>query len=115
MKIKVSELKDEKLDYWTGKAAGEDVFIHDCTAGKACSVRDKSKWTNSSNYSPSTNWSQAGPIIEKMKPTNFYYWKDTDEWTCAWGNGAKWKTGKTALNAAMRCFVASKFGEEVEE
>ena len=58
----------------------------------------------------STDWAQGGPIIEREKMTL--------EWT-----GEDWMAyirhdeeyfGPTPLIAAMRCFVASKLGEEVE-
>lgn len=112
--IKVAELKDERLDYWAAKADGKDVLI----AGGMAQIlyrRDANGDESYQRYSPSTDWSQGGPIIELLKPTSFYYWKPTSEWTCAWGNGPRWRTGPTALIAAMRCFVASKFGEEVDE
>ena len=61
-------------------------------------------------YSPSTNWSQGGPIIERERIT-----------LIAMPNGS-WATSTplhtfhqpTPLIAAMRCFVASKLGDEVE-
>lgn len=88
------------------------------------------------NYAPSTDWSQGGPIIERegilLRPirctghsmdgtwlamydrTNtgtFVQWveflfKDT--------NRRRFWRGETALIAAMRCFVASKLGDEVD-
>ena len=58
----------------------------------------------------STDWSQGGPIIEREKIT--------PEWT-----GENWMAyikhddeffGPTPLIAAMRCYVASKLGAEIE-
>ena len=101
--MKVSELKGRELDYWVGKACGDNsLCIKD---GK---LREKSS-TGSlipSRWAPSINWVQGGRIIENMKPTSLYYWEPTGLWTCAW---------ETALIAAMRCFVASKFGDEVDD
>lgn len=60
-------------------------------------------------YSPHTDWAQAGPIIER------------EGITLTACNGA-WEAtyrgyfgyGPTPLIAAMRCYCASKLGDEVE-
>ena len=68
-------------------------------------------------YSPSTNWSQGGPIIErealtvKMRHPNPRLWVSYNGWNHDPGFSA---SGPTALIAAMRCYVASKLGDEVE-
>lgn len=65
---------------------------------------------HSEPISPSTNWAQGGPIIEREKIT--------PEWT-----GENWMAyirhddeffGPTPLIAAMRCYVASKLGDDVD-
>lgn len=68
-------------------------------------------------YAPSTDWEQGGPIIEKARITVSFD-LDTKKWvagryneTMAYLTGAE---GKTPLIAAMRCYVASKLGDEVE-
>lgn len=68
----------------------------------------------------STDWSRGGPIIERVR---LHLIPQVDapqgsEWHCStiipsYGSG-HWKNGPTALIAAMRCFVASKFGDEVD-
>ena len=84
---------------------------------------DKSVLTgpNGRVYSPSTNWLQGGPIIERerieIKRGNpLYFPKDTveinDYYELLWLADKHY--GPTPLIAAMRCFVASKFGAEVE-
>ena len=63
----------------------------------------------------STNWAQAGPIIEResiqLTPDEFH-----NMW-CAFmtneGVGYEY-WGPTPLVAAMRCFVASRLGDEIE-
>jgi hypothetical protein len=73
-------------------------------------------------YSPSTDWAQAGPIIEQERLTlnyeNLYgtgqsmaYYLRTlfDEETDGWQ-----QTGPTPLIAAMRCYVTHKLGNEVD-
>ena len=64
-----------------------------------------------SAYNPSTDWAHGGQIIDReriaIKP-----FKDGGEWL------AKLRThqhdGPTPLIAAMRCFVASRLGDEVD-
>lgn len=65
-------------------------------------------------YKPSTDWSQGGPIIERE---NMCVNRDdsSDEWEAHRSGddfGVYW--GSTPLIAAMRCYVASKLGDEVE-
>jgi hypothetical protein len=61
-------------------------------------------------FKPSTDWSQGGPIIERerllLRPCGL-------SWECSMG-GDNWFKGLTPLIAAMRCYVASKLGDEVE-
>ena len=69
-------------------------------------------WT----YNPSGDWWQGGPIIERE-------WIEicrlnNGEWRGQWYEQATEKIhreyGDTPLIAAMRCYVASKLGDEVE-
>ena len=69
-------------------------------------------------YSPSTNWAQGGPIIEREKMSLSC---GDGTWGVAEG---KWEAshpkclyvehGATPLEAAMRCYVVSVLGDEVE-
>ena len=65
-------------------------------------------WTE--EYSPSTDWSQGGPIIERERICLID--QGGDYWQALWG----WKEafGPTPLVAAMRCYVASKLDDEIE-
>jgi hypothetical protein len=58
----------------------------------------------------STDWAQGGSIIEREKITL--------EWTgenwCAYIRHDAEEFGPTPLIAAMRCYVASKLGDEIE-
>lgn len=72
----------------------------------------------------STDWAQGGPIIEREKIDLFTEKQTYPESWCAsvarYQNGqrlAGWRLhqyGPTPLIAAMRCYVASKLGDEVE-
>lgn len=74
-------------------------------------------------YSPSTDWSQGGPIIEQINGV-FKYNKLVQAEFDVWGahtivqrqgcNVAITLNGPTPLVAAMRCYVASKLGNDVE-
>jgi len=65
------------------------------------------------SYAPSTDWSQGGPIIEREKIT-LRIWDDEDYVHAYIDTGKEWFEGPTPLIAAMRCYVASKLGDEVE-
>ena len=102
MKIKTSELKDLALDWAVLVAKGLSWKLH--------------------GHIPfSTDWAQGGPIIEGEQITIGYYAKgrgglgvcatrakvfDNMGWCLMYGD--------TPLIAAMRCFVASKLGDEVD-
>ena len=66
----------------------------------------------------STDWAQGGPIIEREGISTVSQ-GDGHEWIASlWDYETEdWRlhtTGPTPLIAAMRCFVASKLGDEVD-
>lgn len=69
----------------------------------------------------STDWSQGGPTIEREEIglrrnapcSRGREWEASPSIT-AKGAGGKWGYGPTSLIAAMRCFVASRLGDEVD-
>jgi len=74
-------------------------------------------------YHPSTNWAQAGPIIEREKiqlsfeeECAWYSFPASPAWIAMIGEGCDTRssTSPDALVAAMRCYVASKIGNEVQ-
>lgn len=71
-------------------------------------------------YSPSTNWAQGGPIIEHemIELIHDRDWREDGEFGRVWQGhdaGSGYWDGDTALIAAMRAYVASKFGDEVSD
>ena len=65
-------------------------------------------------FHPSTDWAQGGPIIERERIS---VWARGDEWAAESftpNEQGHEETGETPLIAAMRCYVASKLGDEVE-
>ena len=95
--MKTSELTGAALDWAVVKADGvEDIdFV----------------WPRLRNYSPSTDWAQGGPIIEREK-IDVDYWPDGGYWQAT--SDTYDSFGPTPLIAAMRCFVASRLGDEVD-
>ena len=68
-------------------------------------------------YQPSTDWPQGGPIIEREEIRIAKAHPTTSVWGAlySWGNdGQREYFGPTPLAAAMRCYVASKLGDEIE-
>jgi len=98
MKVKVSEAKRGVLNWMVAKAIGE--------------------------YKPvavpaySTDWAQGGPIIEReeiaLEPMTHDKYGDGWLATRVEGPAICMEFGPTMLIAAMRCYVASKLGDEVE-
>jgi hypothetical protein len=59
----------------------------------------------------STDWALGGPIIERQRLCVYDY--GGDQWGCD-DNLSPRSIGPTPLIAAMRCYVASKLGDEIE-
>src|SRR5687768_6340807 len=108
------------LDLWVAKAEELNAYAH----GDYCFLRaDSRDWIGnaSGKYSPSTDWSQGGPIIER-EGISLLRVIDSREHigtlmyaAFSQDNHDKQFRHKSALIAAMRCYVGSKFGEEVED
>jgi hypothetical protein len=96
MKIKTSELTGAALDWAVARCAGYRLDL----------VPEES-------YTPSTNWSQGGPIIEREGIWLTHH-KAVKMHGAHKGDDVWFQIGSTPLIAAMRCYVASKFGEVVE-
>lgn len=68
------------------------------------------------DWKPSTNWAQGGPIIERERididTTSSQLWRAVNETTFQTDKPHYY--GPTPLIAAMRCYVASKLGDEVQ-
>jgi hypothetical protein len=77
--------------------------------------RGTSKWEiTPSTRRYSTDWAQGGPIIEREHISAAYaYWGEWEAWDDKTMPPPKYR-GPTPLIAAMRCYVASKLGDEVE-
>ena len=118
MKIKVSEAEHEVLDWMVAKAkglldAGRVVVDFEYLAGQdPIRLNPLPDVYYTTGYKPSTNWAQGGPIIELECITLRCY---TDAlWDASIGRLDCVSDGPTPLIAAMRCYVAINFGDEVD-
>ena len=108
MKIKVSEASGIVLDWMVAKCEGK--FIKATTP--VIMVMDEGK-AYSYSYQPAKDGAQGGPIIEREKiATNFSVKRNC--WFAENFMETDAESGTTPLEAAMRCYVASKLGYEVE-
>lgn len=110
MKTKVSDLIGMDLDYWVAKA-------------KQLSRTDKG---DLEQFSFSSDWTEGGPIIESEEISIYpNYYRDSSGLFDGWAAASNKKTGfysprtitkrgDSPLIAAMRVFVASRFGETVD-
>ena len=116
MLIKVSEASGVKLDWMVAKCEGAlrpvgDVLLLD---GKLFVIRAGDHEVSDSwhRFSPSTDWSQGGVLIEREGMT--LRAGTTGRWDAELDEFDVLECGPTPLVAAMRCFVASKLGTEIE-
>jgi hypothetical protein len=114
--MKTSELTGAALDWAVAKCEGltlhKDAMLNGVVKRgwwvSGMSI-DPNTWHPLAMFNPSTNWSQGGPIIER-EYINITY---DDVWTAEdVDNETQW--GNTPLIAAMRCYVASKLGDDIE-
>lgn len=96
--IKTSELSGAALDWAVAKCEG---FKPHAAASLVIA----------GGYTPSTNWAQGGPIIEREMITVA---KDGTKWLAAVNSHDTLAWGTSYLIAAMCCYVASKLGDTVE-
>lgn len=111
--MKTSDLIGPALDYAVAMALGlplEEYVEHDNLYGP--------QWRGP-EYS--TDWAQGGPIVEENEigirrnaPCSPGRTWEASPSITAKGAGGKWGYGPSPLIAAMRCFVASRLGDQVD-
>ena len=133
MKIKTSELSGIALDYAVALCEGGTGLNFDTVASWWITIAGRevtfSKgWSDSQRFRPSHEWAHGGPIIERqsicvLPPTVRRIGKERhafaiDCWRAMVSAGedelAIHGRGSTPLLAALRCYVASKLGDEIE-
>jgi hypothetical protein len=110
--MKTSELTGAALDWAVAKCEGHSLEQYDKN-GPWYVGREIVGFS----LSPSTDWSRGGPIIER----EFITIDQKEKSICACIDAPDghecndiWANGPTPLIAAMRCYVASRLGDEVE-
>lgn len=108
MKIKTSELSGVALDWAVAQVSGEFVRI---VKGVV-----KRRFNFQGDWTPSTDWSQCGPLIERFELEITRYneanWAVIKQWDYDFND--YYPEGETILIAACRAIVASKLGDEVD-
>jgi hypothetical protein len=106
--MKTHELTGSALDWAVAKCEGEDYSPVTTYSGIGAEFPP-------TNYS--TDWSQGGPIIER-EGIDIAVSESGEEWNAQYRfkkiRDDEYWSGPTPLIAAMRCYVASKLGDEVE-
>lgn len=131
MKVQVSEATRLQLNYLVGVAEGFQWQTDDPKVGLHCgklvlvaldyALMDDWGLTP---YAPAESWSVAGPIIERegistVRDEGDDYWQAVTDANSGsmFGPGLcgnNFQCGPTPLIAAMRCYVASRLGDEVD-
>jgi hypothetical protein len=106
MNIKTSELAGAALDWAVAIAEDFNTETLNTKTGVVYSLRY-------GVYTPSTNWAQGGPIIER-EGIGINSHLDGDEWFARDYWGMNEQADEKPLIAAMRCYVASKLGDTVD-
>jgi hypothetical protein len=118
MIIKTSELAGAALDWAVAKAEG----ILERGSGPlgiplAKRVGNHIKLLcedDDAEFSPSIDWAQGGPIIERELFSIEPFKARTKDWRCFDFRQGNVYAGPTPLIAAMRCYVASRLGDEID-
>lgn len=106
--MKTSELIGPVLDWAVAKCEGATLYM---VGEVLCIGWEYTFDVRLTNYSPSTDWAQGGPIIGRKGLTLRYMYGEGYD---AYGHTGHKQRGSTPLIAAMRCYVASKFGDEID-
>jgi len=110
--MKTSELTGAALDWAVAKCEGS-VNI-DASGLPWLPDESPNEYGEAVWFKPSTDWAQGGPIIERAGICINSDVEGAGEDWVAHLPGGRDVNGPTPLIAAMRCFVASKLGPEVE-
>ena len=103
--MKTSELSGAALDWAVAKCEGN------------CEGDFSWYYDRRDTFNYSTDWAQGGPIIEReglqlRKRNDFHF--PAPFWQAGQWSDITLTPGPTPLIAAMRCYVASKLGDDVD-
>ena len=104
-KLKTSELTGAALDWAVAKCEGWKVSV----------AEFRKSQLSSSKFSYSSVWAKGGPIIERERISVISDFHEIEEgWLAESYQGNIQQFGPAPLIAAMRCYVMSRFGDEIE-
>lgn len=116
--MKTSDLSGKTLDWAVEMCEKNASHISiDVYNGTLAIFKNNTFYCDEKWFCPSTNWAQGGPIIEReeisteRRKPNF---KDEQWGAQGWKAMQNYHVGPTPLIAAMRCYVASKLGDEID-
>ena len=108
--MKIKDLTGAALDWAVAKCEGREPFIN--TPYDGCSYTDGGRGFVR-RYS--TVWEEGGPIIERERISIRQWTNVPIVHAYMPQDNAPWQSdGTSPLIAAMRCYVASKLGDEVD-
>jgi len=99
MKIKTNELQDGALNWAVAKILNLPISLHKDVV-----------FVDNDPFMPESFWYQGGPIIEREGLTLTH---QASQWAAQTDDDV-FAHGPTPLIAAMRCYVASKLGDECD-
>jgi hypothetical protein len=110
MKIKTAELTGSPLDWIVTTIEDPDALRYGVEDWKEQRRYGRGEYPHRYHQ----NWAQGGPIIEREQITVEYQgWGGEDQWI-GYIRHDEEIAGPTPLIAAMRCYVASRLGDEVD-
>ncbi len=118
-KHKVAELEGALLDAAVAKALGYEIDVD----GDRVDISGRENSGAPGRWHPSTDWAFGGPIIERERielsfgvahPDGSMWWQGIINPHGLPSHDLDGPISPTPLIAAMRCYVASRFGEEVD-
>lgn len=122
--MKTSELIGPALDWAVAKCEGYNCEFDDEVSGSWLVPQDGYLHDEKplSKFAPSIDWSQGGPIIERegisVRRVKDMTWRADYSSMVLKPDGSAYaylaNSGPRPLIAAMRCYVASKLGDEVD-
>ena len=135
MKIKTSELQGAALDWAVAKCEGLPLRLDPMGFRKDAPTSMQAGWWvwdgegqnqvighrktrrgEEDGYSPSTDWAQGGPIIEREEISVWYRVgvNLTANIDGKYEQSVPYRQPHAQLTVAMRCYVASKLGDNID-
>ena len=133
IEVKTAELVGVALDWAVGVAEGwepdrpQDGQLRKTWRGRThyVAVGKDAACADWHRYTPSTDWRQGGPLIERegletARGNDLYFPHGNERGDyyeplfLARTPGGRWIHGRTVLEAAMRCLVRAKLGDTID-